>query len=84
MTAEEIAQKCMDARGYVVISTNLPLAVGERCCLQTQQAGDTAPSLDKFAVVIAETTQSDWDDQVKLMGFLGKTRFWRFYRMVAE
>jgi len=90
MTTEEAAQFVFEKRGYCVISSNLPCAIGE-------VIDDTDWSLNPFVqdrrpvklVVIAETDEADQQAQADLVGI---TRWsnsdprnkYYYYRVIAE
>ena len=88
MTIEQKAQRCLEARGYLVISTFEPCSIGEVIENVDWRPNHEHPDRRAYKmVVIAETDEQDQIEQARIAGF---TR-WRnpherprYFRVVAE
>ena len=87
MTAEEFAQHCLNARGYVVIGCNMERSIGDVIPLCSIKNDPRFNPSDAKVVVRARADFADCVTQLEMMGLkplpTGKP-FPYFYRCIAE
>lgn len=84
MTVEEMGNKCLQERGYMVIATAEWTPAHSRGDIITD-AGSDLGQINHPLVVVAKTDRTDWEKQAR---FLGVDEYssegGHFYRVTAE
>lgn len=82
-TPEQIAQRAVNAQGYLVIGGHEPAAVGAIVDVDISPGG--SPHVSYKCKVIGPSTKEEFLAQLELFGQYFDKIYWRvFYRVIAE
>ncbi len=81
-TIEQLCQRTMETRGYLVLQRDRPAKIGER--VEFVNGTDDLDSMTASMVVIAQTDADDAESQAKMWGVSPVDRNAFYYRVIAE